>query len=77
LLDQFVVLATYSTRFSGREILALLERIKETGFQRAPMERRRQLMRLAAGLQSTLEPADCLAATRPDNLNPAIWASGS
>lgn len=77
LLDQFVVLTAYSTRFCGPEILPLLERIKETGFQRAPMERRRQLMRLAAGLQSALEPADCLTATRPDNLNPAIWASVS
>ncbi len=72
-LDQFVTLAAYSTYFSGKEILALLERLKETDFQRPPMERRRQLMRIVAGLQPAPQAAACLNAAGPDNLNPEIW----
>jgi len=40
---------------------------------RAPMERRRQLLRVGCGLQPGPVPDPLLAEDRPDNLNPGLW----
>jgi FkbM family methyltransferase len=53
--------------------LDMLNWLQSTRFASAPMERRRQLQRWRAGLQSGLQAAPILARVAPDNLNPALW----
>jgi FkbM family methyltransferase len=77
LLDQGVVLSTFSTYFSPPETLQSLEVIKTTGFQRNEMERRRQLMRMRSRLQHSPEPDSGLARYHAGNLNPGFWMSKS
>ena len=78
LLDELVTLSAYSTYFAHgtalmQPTLDRLEALKATGFQRAPMERRRQLMRVRSGLQAGPLPDAGLMAHGPDNLNPELW----
>jgi hypothetical protein len=55
---------------------ALLNWLLSTPFASAPMERRRQLQRWRAELQSRLQAAPILSQAAPDNLNPALWMAG-
>jgi FkbM family methyltransferase len=68
--------------FSGRFIpveaqrLALLDWLQSTQFASAPMERRRQLQRWLAGLQSGPQAMPILSRVASDHLNPALWTAG-
>lgn len=78
LLDGLVALTDFSTylaRGTPREqpTLDRLEALRVTRFQRAPMERRRQLMRILLRRQPGPAPDPLLAAYRTDNLNPELW----
>jgi protein O-GlcNAc transferase len=73
ILDQLLSLASYSGYFAHPDNLGNLEFLRENGFQRPEMERRRQLFRIRAGLQPMPTPSTLLAVYRPDNLNPSFW----
>ena len=78
LLDGLVELSLFSTYFArGTPMQQLtldrLEALKATGFMRAPMERRRQLLRVLVGLQPGPTPDPLLETLRADNLNPGLW----
>ena len=78
LLDGLVSLTDFSTylaRGTPREqpTLDRLEALKVTRFQRAPMERRRQLMRILMRRQPGPAPDPLLATYKDDNLNPELW----
>ena len=81
LLDALVTHSAYSTYFARGPLQAAtlerLESLRTSGFQRPPMERRRQLMRILARHQAGPEPAACLAAYGPDNLNPELWGGSA
>jgi len=53
--------------------LAMLDWLQSTPFASAAMERRRQLQRILAGVQTGLMPSPILANAAPDNLNPDLW----
>ncbi len=77
-LDGVLTLSVFSTYFARgtpleQPMLDRLEALRTTGFQRAPMERRRQLLRIVAGLQQGPVHAASLDAGNPDNLNPQLW----
>lgn len=78
LLAEAVTLAAFSGYLVGeparREtMLRQLEALKATGRMTAPMERRRQLLRVVSGLQAGPEPDALLARAAPDHLNPELW----
>ena len=80
ILDGLLTLSVFSTYFARgtpleQPMLDRLQALRTTGFQRAPMERRRQLLRIVAGLQQGPEHASILDACNPDNLNPQLWAT--
>ena len=75
ILDQWLSLASFSGYFAYPDSLRHLELLRESGFQRPEMERRRQLLRMRAGLQPVPTPSTLLAESRPDNLNPSFWGS--
>lgn len=84
LLVGLVELTAFSSYFARgtplqQPTLKRLEALKATGFMRAPMERRRQLLRVVCGLQNGPQLDPLLADYRPDNLNPGLWipAAGS
>lgn len=55
--------------------LSLLERIAGRAYRLPEMERRRQLVRMRAGLQSGPEPHPILCARSDENLNPEFWCA--
>jgi FkbM family methyltransferase len=69
---------SFSGCFMSAEVQrpALLNWLLATPFASAPMERRRQLQRWRAGLQSGLQARPILSRAAPDNLNPALWMAG-
>jgi FkbM family methyltransferase len=78
LLADAVTLGAFSGYLVGEParrdtMLRQLEALKATGRMAAPMERRRQLLRVLAGVQAGPEPDALLAAAAPDNLNPELW----
>jgi FkbM family methyltransferase len=80
LLADVVTLSAFSTYFvrepAQRDTtLRQLDALKATGLMRAPMERRRQLMRILGGLQAGPQPDSLLAARAPDHLNPELWGA--
>lgn len=77
LMDQYVCLSGHSTYFAQPAMLQALEMLKAKAhaFRRPEMERRRQLMRMKAGLQLGPVPDPLLAEYRSDNLNPDFWAA--
>ncbi len=82
LLDGLVEQSTFSTYFTAgtpqqQVALARLDALKATGFMRAPMERRRQLLRILARMQASPAPDPILSAYGEDNLNPGLWGAGA
>lgn len=78
LLGNAVALGAYSGYLVGEPtrrdtMLRQLEAIKASGRMTAPMERRRQLLRVLVGLQAGPEPNPLLGVAAPDNLNPELW----
>jgi FkbM family methyltransferase len=67
----------YSSKFVGEPLLRVIKMLDGNPF-RAPMtERRRQLIRMAAGLQQGPERHPLLETASEDNLNPAYWRGES
>ncbi len=77
LLDQNARLAIYSTYFVSTDFLQPLNALRDTGFERAEMARRRQLIAMRAGLQPGPAPEPLLTEHRPDNRNPDYWRGPS
>ncbi len=73
LLDQNARLAIYSTYFMSADFLQPLNALRDTGFERPEMARRRQLIGIRAQLQGGPEAEPMLTEHRPDNLNPDYW----
>ena len=78
LLDGLVESSVYSTYFARggplqQTTLDRLEALKATGFIRAPMERRRQLLRVLLRLQAGPVPDAAVTTYKADNLNPELW----
>src|SRR3989344_3477511 len=69
IIEQWEKLHAFSSYFTGTASLSMLETLKKSGLQSAEMERRRQLIRMRAGLQRAPEPNQLLSREMPDNLN--------
>ncbi len=63
----------FSSYYVGPSGLPFLDVVCADPNASPQMHRRRQLLRMRAGLQSRPEPHPSLAAPRPDNLNPEFW----
>ncbi|MDX1432325.1 MAG: FkbM family methyltransferase [Gammaproteobacteria bacterium] len=72
-LDQRERLCAFSSYLGGESRLAALERLAKSRFALPEMERRRQLVRLRAGLQSAPERSALLAERSELNLNAWYW----
>jgi FkbM family methyltransferase len=72
-LERLERLRAHSSLFVAADD-GLLERLARLGFGPPEMERRRQLVRLRAGIQGAPQPSPLLAAPGPDNLNPTYWS---
>lgn len=73
-IEQLEKLRAYSSTFLGdNSSLALLEPILDLPFRSPEMDRRWQLVRMAAGLQSAPERAPLLCTGSEENLNPGFW----
>jgi FkbM family methyltransferase len=68
-------LGAFSSMFTGTSSLPIVESIAHSALRSPEMERRRQLMRMRAGLQAGPQPSALLAARSEDNLNPQYWCS--
>lgn len=77
ILEQLETLRTFSSYFGGADSLALLESLQARPNCSAEMERRRQLVRMRAGLQSKPEAAARLRQRSLDNLNAEFWCGGA
>ncbi len=73
-LDQFECLRTFSSYFLENENADALDRLKQSGFQRTEMERRRLLVRLRHGLPLVDASPEILLKS-PSNRNPEFWRS--
>jgi hypothetical protein len=67
----------FSSIYSGTSSLSLLESIAKTAVRSPEMERRRQLIRIRAGMQPGPEPHPLLRQRSEDNLNPEFWCGAS
>jgi len=72
-LEQRVRLAAFSSYFQSETTLQVLERLAGLPFPCADMERRRQLVRMRAGLQKAPQAVPLLSEEGPDNLNADVW----
>jgi FkbM family methyltransferase len=72
-VEQYERLRAYSSLFSGTSSLEVLAPVLGSPFCSPEMERRRQLVRLRAGLQREPEAVPLLSAASEENLNPAFW----
>jgi len=75
-IEQYEKLRNFSSVFGGTSSLAVLEPLLGRPYCSAEMERRRQLVRMRAGLQEHPEPAPVLCQCSPENLNPGFWCAG-
>ena len=72
-LDQLEKLRAFSSLLTGTSALDALAPIAESALRLPEMERRRQLVRMRAGLQRAPEAVPLLAHRSEQNLNPAFW----
>lgn len=73
LLDALATQSAYSSYYWTRDMAVMLDLLRDTGYLRPQMERRRQLSRLMLGLQKSPESNFLLAHYGRDNLNPELW----
>jgi FkbM family methyltransferase len=66
-------LGAFSSMFTGTSSLPIVESIAHSPLRSPEMERRRQLMRMRAGMQAGPQPSPLLAARSDENLNPQYW----
>lgn len=77
-IEQLEKLRAYSSMFiSDGNSLELLAPILDFPFRSPEMDRRCQLVRMAAGLQSAPEPGPLLCQRTDENLNPEFWCHSS
>jgi FkbM family methyltransferase len=72
-IEQRERLRAYSSYFAGDRMLGTLERLAQSPFACAEMERRRQLVRIREGLQKAPEPTLLVSRRSDENLNPDLW----
>jgi FkbM family methyltransferase len=77
LVESELALGQYSTFFTGAQDLPKVEALAGNPLRGPETERRRQLIRLRAGLQRRPEPHALVVAASERNLNPAYWQSFS
>ncbi len=75
-LEQFEKLRRFSSYFDGDGSLVAVERLQGRPHCSPEMERRRQLVRVRAGIQSNFDAAPQLRRRSPENLNPDFWCAG-
>jgi FkbM family methyltransferase len=68
-------LGAFSSMFTGTNSLTLLEGISALPSRSAEMERRRQLVRMRAHMQTGPQPHPLLAAQNDENLNSQFWCT--
>ena len=68
-------LVGFSSCFSGAATLPMLEKLAKSRYQSQEMERRRQLVRIRAGLQQSPEYSSILITASQNNLNAEFWVS--
>jgi hypothetical protein len=68
-------LGAFSSLFTGASSLPMVESIADSPLCAPEMERRRQLIRMRAGLQDGPQASALLTANSEDNLNPQYWCS--
>jgi len=73
IVEQWEGLRHFSSFYTGTSSLALLESIAALPYRSAEMERRRQLIRMRAGMQSGREANPLVCQQSDENLNPALW----
>ena len=71
--EQFQKLRTFSSIYEGTQALPLLEHLVQAPYCSPEMERRRQLIRMYAGIQSGPESHVLLSTASEENLNPDYW----
>jgi len=74
--EQLERLGAYSSFLTGTSSLGLLDVLVQVPFCSPEMERRRQLIRMRAGLQAAPEPSPRLCRASEDNLNVTYWCGG-
>lgn len=77
ILEQFDRLCVFSTYYSGVKSLDVLEKLRELDFQSPETERRRQLVRMQAGMQRATEYSEILSKQSNDNLNVDVWSNAT
>jgi hypothetical protein len=70
-------LGAFSSMFTGTNSLPIVENLVDSPLCSPEMERRRQLIRMRAGLQAGPQARPLLAARSEDNLNPQYWCSAA
>jgi FkbM family methyltransferase len=71
--EQFQKLRTFSSFYEGTPALPWLEQLVAAPYCAPEMERRRQLVRIYAGMQPGPEPHWLLSTASEENLNPDYW----
>ena len=74
-VEQWERLRFFSSFYAGTSSLPLLEAIAALPYRSAEMERRRQLIRMRAGMQSKREANPAVCQQSDENLNPTLWCS--
>jgi FkbM family methyltransferase len=73
-VEQWERLRSFSSFYTGTSSLPLLEAIAGAAYRSAEMERRRQLIRMRAGMQARFEPHALVSQRSDEHLNPALWS---
>jgi FkbM family methyltransferase len=71
--EALITSSEFSGFFSGPKMLTYLDWMRATPYASAPMERRRQLQQLQAGLIATIQPSPLLSVPAPEHLNSEFW----
>ena len=75
ILETFEKSRSYSSYYTGRQSLELLELIKQLGYPTPEMERRRQLLMICSDRQTGPHCSPVLSEKSDNNLNPDYWCS--
>jgi FkbM family methyltransferase len=73
IVEQYERLRAFSSFYTGTSSLPLLDSIAELPYRSAEMERRRQLIRMRAGIQSGREATPLVCQQSDEHLNSALW----
>jgi hypothetical protein len=72
-VEQWERLRYFSSFYAGTSSLPLLEAIAALPYRSAEMERRRQLIRMRAGMQSGREANPLVCRQSEEHLNAGLW----